>query len=372
MVQPNGAATLTDRLKELPKVYFERLLETAPDIVIAVDRKGTVIFYNDGARNTLGFRDEDVLGRHVDSFYHSPEEARRVMQAMRDGDQDGPGRVKNFESTFHDARGEEVPVSISGSIIHDERGREQGSIGFAKDIREMRRRDRQITMAELAISLAHEVNTPLETAVNQSALVERYLKEHASREDYPKLHERVETINRALRRIQSIVERVGELADEGLYETTEYLPGRMMTDLGMQTTEAQPASSQHTANLQGSRVLVIDDDRDACASVADLLTAEGCNVITCPSGTEALRYLERADVDMVLSDVCMPDMDGHELFMEIRVRHPGLPVVLMTAYYFDKDHVIKRSKAEGLGDVIFKKPIDPNRLIELVESRVGR
>ena len=48
----------------------------------------------------------------------------------------------------------------------------------------------------------------------------------------------------------------------------------------------------------------------------------------------------------------------------MRQRHPGLPVVLMTAFHFDKDHIIKRSKLAGLDDVIYKKPIDPPRLRE--------
>jgi hypothetical protein len=43
----------------------------------------------------------------------------------------------------------------------------------------------------------------------------------------------------------------------------------------------------------------------------------------------------------------------------------------MTAYYYDKDHVLKRSKAGGLKDVIFKKPIKPARLLELIDARVG-
>ena len=43
------------RVRELPQVYFERLLETSPDIVVAVDREGIVIFYNDGAAATLGY-----------------------------------------------------------------------------------------------------------------------------------------------------------------------------------------------------------------------------------------------------------------------------------------------------------------------------
>lgn len=359
-------------MKELPKVYFERLLESSPDIVVAVDRAGKVIFYNDGAENTLGYTGAEVLGRSVSDFYPSEEEARRVMTALRSKDGDGEGLIKNFETTFLNKEGVPVPVAISGSIIYDEQGKEQGSIGFAKDITELRRHEQHVTMAELAIGLAHEINTPLEIAVNQAALLERYLKREATSEDYPVEHERVSTINRALRRIQSIVERVGEIAEQGEYETTEYLPGRLMTDLGLEADERPPdAARPPEGSIAGRTILVIDDDREACNSVADLLVSEGCEVITATSGVDALHFLERRKVDLVLSDVVMPDMDGYDLFMEIHCRDRNLPVVLMTAYYYDKDHVIKRSKAEGLGDVIFKKPIDPSRLIQLIEARVG-
>ena len=105
--------------------------------------------------------------------------------------------------------------------------------------------------------------------------------------------------------------------------------------------------------------------------MAEILGGEGCQVLTTPSGHEALRFLDNTNVDLVISDVQMPDMDGYELFRCIRSGHEKLPVVLMTAYYYDKDHVIKRSKADGLRDVIFKKPIDPGRLREIVESRAG-
>ena len=50
----------------------------------------------------------------------------------------------------------------------------------------------------------------------------------------------------------------------------------------------------------------------------------------------------------------------------IEERYPHLPVVLMTAYFYDKDHVIKRSRLEGLEDVLFKKPVDPDRLKEMI------
>ena len=123
--------------------------------------------------------------------------------------------------------------------------------------------------------------------------------------------------------------------------------------------------------VAGKTILVVDDDDQVRQSMADILSSEGCMVVTTDSGTEALRYLSRSPVDLIVSDVMMPDMDGYELFQELQTQYGDVPVVLMTAYYYDKDHVIKRSRAEGLEDVIYKKPIDPERLLELVEARVG-
>ena len=72
----------------------------------------------------------------------------------------------------------------------------------------------------------------------------------------------------------------------------------------------------------------------------------------------------------------MPDLDGYDLYTAIRERWPGLPVLMMTAFHYDKDHIIKRSRLEGLAGVIFKKPVDPAKLratlVETIEKRRGR
>jgi DNA-binding NtrC family response regulator len=65
----------------------------------------------------------------------------------------------------------------------------------------------------------------------------------------------------------------------------------------------------------------------------------------------------------------MPRMDGHEFYLQVHRRFTGLPVLMMTAFHYDKDHIIKRSRMEGLEGVIFKKPVDPDRLRQtIVES----
>ena len=345
----------------LPVQYFRKLVESCPDIIIAVDKQGTITFYNDGARQNLGFSPEEVLGKNVLEVYPTLDEARKVMAAMRSDGCGARGRVGNFETTFKTRKGESIPVAISASIIYDDNGQEIGSIGFAKDIREIRRRDQLVTMAEIAIGLSHEINNSLEGLVNNVELLEKYVERAATDEDYIVEFERLESVATEVKKIQSITGRFSQMAEEGQYGTKEYLAGKMMTDLhvegGGKKGERLKPDARHP--LSGLRVLVVDDDLGICQSLTDLLQEEGCKMETAQSGIEAMAWLKKQEFDVVLSDVVMPDMDGFELYKTVKKHTPQLPVVLMTAFNYDKDHIIKRSCLEGLQGVIFKKPVNP-------------
>jgi PAS domain S-box-containing protein len=366
-----------ETVSRLPAIYFEKLLENSPDIVVAVDRKGIIIFYNDGARSTLGYSPEEVLGQHVTRLYPDKSEARKVMSAMREGyGADVKGQVRNFETVFVAKSGKHLPVAISGSVIHTNAGEELGSIGFAKDLGVIRRHDRLATLGEVAIGVAHEINNPLEVIVNNLNLVEKHMARVSTDEDFIVESERFDSMYGAIARIQNIVNKLNDLAQGTEYATRQYLPGTAMTDLGG-GMPSPPANSTgrdeaHDPELAGVRILVVDDDLGVCQSLRDLLTQEGCDVLVATGGREGLAKLDTEAVDLVLSDVVMPDLDGYELFQEIRLRHPGLPVVLMTAFHFDKDHVIKRSKLAGLDDVVYKKPIDPQKLRALIKRHARR
>jgi PAS domain S-box-containing protein len=358
----------------LPAIYFEQLLEDSPDIIVAVDRHGVISFYNDGARQTLGYAPADVLGQHVTCLYPDLAEARKVMAAMRAGNA-GPGRIRNFETTFITKSGERLPVAISGSLIENERGEDAGSIGFAKDLRQIRRHDQLVTLAEIAIGLAHEINNPLEVLVNNLNLLAAYVERVSTDEDFIVESERLDSTQAAVDRIRQIVATLTMLAQGTEYTTREYLHGTQMLDLRSNDTRATAARTRETRrdpDLAGVRILVVDDDLGVCQSLRDLLTQEGCDVIVATGGREALEKLRTERVDLVISDVVMPDLDGHELFLRVRERWPDLPVVLMTAFHFDKDHIIKRSKLAGLEDVLYKKPIDPPRLRELIKRHARR
>lgn len=352
----------------LPVEYFQKLVESCPDIIIAVDKRGTITFYNDGARQNLGFNSEEILGKNVLEIYPTIDEARRVMAAIRAGDASGKGHVRNFETVFKTKKGDTIPVAISASITYDEQGNETGSIGFAKDIREIRRRDQLVTLGEIAIGLSHEVNNSLEVLVNQIEMLRQYVRRVASDEDYIVESERLDSLSSQVKKIQDITGRISQMADEGEYGTKEYLHGKLMTDLHVDDRNGpcERDGVQERYPLGGLKVLVVDDDAGVCESLKDLLEAERCSIETAPSGVHALERLDRGAFDVVLSDVVMPDMDGYQLYKTVKKKTPKLPVVLMTAFNYDKDHIIKRSCLEGLQGVIFKKPVNPALLKKIL------
>lgn len=85
-------------------------------------------------------------------------------------------------------------------------------------------------------------------------------------------------------------------------------------------------------HIQGTaRLLVVDDDPPTRRMLGRLLEMNGWRVTLAADGKEALSTLAQATFDAVLSDVQMPRMDGFELLEQLQLRHPELPVVLMTA-----------------------------------------
>ena len=345
----------------LDKEMLERLVEASPDIVVATAADGTVQYYNDGARENLGYSRLEIIGRYVATLYPSLDEARRVMTAMRGPEHGGPGRVVNFPTTFVAKDGHELEVAISGVILYDEHEKEVGTIGFAKDVSEIKRRDQLAVLGEVAIGLSHEINNPLTVIESQVALLERFLAEHNETAQL----DRTGKVRAEIRRIESHLQRLHDMAEQGGYSSTQYLGKARMIDLSSTRVT-------RSLSLEGRRILVVDDDSAVRESIAEILRAEGSVVAEVANGREAIERLRKERFDLVLSDVVMPEMDGYELFQAARREAPETPVVLMTAFYYDQDHVIKRSRLEGLDGVIFKKPVNPERLVKTLAELITR
>jgi len=79
-------------------------------------------------------------------------------------------------------------------------------------------------------------------------------------------------------------------------------------------------------------ILLVDDDEQLCASVGKMFERSGYKVTTAHDGREALDVLSDGNVDLVISDLRMPNMDGIELMEEIRRKKIDTPFIFLTAY----------------------------------------
>ena len=110
----------------------------------------------------------------------------------------------------------------------------------------------------------------------------------------------------------------------------------------------------------GGRILVVDDDPDVLEVLSDDLSYAGYSVLTAQSGNAALRLLEREPVDLILSDLRMPDGDGLYLLRQVRSQDPRRPAVAIITGYDE----VTREELERLGaQALFTKPYHAEHLI---------
>ncbi len=119
-------------------------------------------------------------------------------------------------------------------------------------------------------------------------------------------------------------------------------------------------------------VCIVDDEEELIENLRIELQAikPDWNIISFTSGMEALQEILKGKVDLVLTDIAMPDMDGYELFWRVKDYNEDLPVIMMTGFGYDPNHVLVRSRVDGLKDIIFK-PFDIDKLTDLIELRLS-
>jgi DNA-binding NtrC family response regulator len=124
--------------------------------------------------------------------------------------------------------------------------------------------------------------------------------------------------------------------------------------------QAPPARGAR-GGAREQRILVVDDEPTVRRFAARVLEEDGYLVHQARDGAEALALLQSGAwvVDCVVSDVVMPRLNGVELLQALSLRHPGLPVILMSAY--GSNQLAERGIAAPCA--ILAKPFDPDRLL---------
>ncbi len=118
-----------------------------------------------------------------------------------------------------------------------------------------------------------------------------------------------------------------------------------------------------------AQVMVVEDDADLLEALSETLSTAGYEVAHARDGSDALKLLEQQQFDLVVSDIQMPNMDGHSMLKKVKENHPDLPVMLMTAYGSIQQAV--DAMRDGAVDYMVK-PFEAEVLVNMVSRYAGQ
>ena len=158
----------------------------------------------------------------------------------------------------------------------------------------------------------------------------------------------------------------GVRSQERLVNEAALFLHRRVSEMPERTRKMLISIRDREALFVDKQVLLVDDDIRNVFSLSGILEERGITVVTAKNGEEALNLLEaNPSIDMVLTDIMMPIMDGYELIKKIRSqrRFANLPILALTAKAMREDR--DRCIEAGASDYI-TKPIDIDRLLSLM------
>jgi len=143
---------------------------------------------------------------------------------------------------------------------------------------------------------------------------------------------------------------------------------RSLSNTYMTETLERPGVSQGRAELNEKviRIIVVEDEKEVRELCARILAREGFEVISASNGADALRVLENETepIDLLLTDVVMPEMDGPELARHLRLKCSDLKVLFMSGYTTNTSLAQESDK-----DTTFlQKPFPPRDLVSKVQE----
>jgi two-component system NtrC family sensor kinase len=185
---------------------LRNLILSAVDGVIAADKKGRILIFNDMAAELFGYSVEEAM-ENLDIRDIYPEQKElEVMKALRSDDYGGRGKLRSYEVEVLHKSGEPIPINLNASIVY-EGDREVATIGFFHDQRGINRMkaelektqmqllqsEKMASLGKLAAGVAHQLNNPLSGITLFTKLVmEEYTLEEGAIKDLSRVMEDAE------------------------------------------------------------------------------------------------------------------------------------------------------------------------------------
>ncbi len=293
---------------------FGIILENSSDMVSLIDRDGVVLYVNPAVRRILGLEPHELVGKRSVDIVHE-EDREELLAAHADRLRGGTGaaevRVRHKDGSWRS-------LETTGRLVNEGKGR-VSMVSSCRDVTDRRRRE-----ATHRAVKTKDVSNLLTSILGYAELIRNDSSEHDPRREW--------------------AEQILESAH--LASGLERLP-----------VEPPPVPAR------SARILIVDDEPAMCTLTATILGREGFSVQTASSGPEALACLRTAPVDLLLTDVHMPEMGGVELARKACEALPGLRVIFMTANPGDA--------ALPPTGVVIAKPFTVRNLVLRVRAAAG-
>lgn len=204
---------LENKIKEATEELRERyefegnLVQHSIDGIIATDKQGNIITFNQGAERIFGYSKDEVIGRMDIRSLYPPGTAEEIRQSLYSKEHEREG-TSNWQETFVLGKGShKIPVGFSGTILY-RNGKVIGSVGFFHDLREIKRLEQELIKSErlaaigqTVAGLAHYIRNILFGLDGGVYVVNKALKNHDGR----KVSTGWEMVQRNIGKISSLV-----------------------------------------------------------------------------------------------------------------------------------------------------------------------
>ena len=163
--------------------------------ILGCDDTDTVVTYNQSMEQIVGYLKKEVLQKMTFAQFFSAKKAARLKENLASDKYGGKNQLIIYETIMRGKAGRHIPVQVSATILFDE-GRESGLVCFIRDLREIRKleremadqarilhQDKMMSLGRLAASVVHEINNPLSGILNYLRLMLRILGEDQLDED---------------------------------------------------------------------------------------------------------------------------------------------------------------------------------------------
>ncbi|NUO19194.1 response regulator [bacterium] len=210
-------------------------------------------------------------------------------------------------------------------------------------------------IAQTAVTVNDQINTPLNVILNSAEYIRL-----TRMPDAIDIRQSLDFIVQEVAKIKSVIQKLATVASPS--RTREYSVGQHhMIDIDVPRAKAVSIASDGTRR---QKILVVDDEQFMVHTLAKILEVLGYDVISAFGGREAYEKYMVEKIDLVVSDVHMPDMNGIELMTSIKSRNPEFPVILVTGYGVED---ARKTAGEYRADGFLGKPFRIEELRQIIE-----